>query len=618
MKTNQVLKTTFVVFFFSFLFSLHSSSAMRVEPGYWWAGMHMKEIMVLVNEPEIGNYTTATTSQPGVKIIKAYTKDSKNYLFIELSIAKNAAIGSFNITVKNVEGKTKNIPFEVKARSGKLPKAITQNDIMYLIMPDRFANADTSNDYIAALGDKLDRKNQFARHGGDLKGIASKLDYLNDLGITTMWINPVIENANKNGSYHGYGFTNFYEVDARFGSHSDYAKLVTDAHNKGIKTVKDLVLNHIGIGHSWMTDIPVKKWVRYYGEKPTLTNFKLSAMTDPHASESDYNKMQRGWFVNSLPDLDQTDPLLERYLIQNTLWWIESVNLDGIRLDTYPYSEKPFLINWHKAIEKEYLNFFIVGEIWINNVPNEAYYLKNATNQDGFKGGLLSTTDFPLSEAISNALRSGGRRGGSNLNEVYEVLSQDFMYANAGNNLIFLDNHDIARFMHIVGNDLQKMKLGLTLLMTTRGIPQIYYGTELLMNGNGDHDKIRYDVPGGWASDTISSFSEKGRSANQNEVFNLIRKLNQLRKGSKAIGEGKLIHFIPENNIYVYFRQLGSETLMVVLNGNAEPRKLDLSRFDQFLKGKQKLSSPINTNKEMNIPKEIELQPLEAEVYKVF
>lgn len=596
---------------------LNPLAAMQVEPAFWWSGMQMNEIMVLVNEPDIAAYTNAVTTQPGIKIIRTYAKDSKNYLFIELSIANNTPKGTFNITVKNAEGKTKSIPFEVKARTGKKPKAITQNDIMYLIMPDRFANADTANDYIPALGDRLNRNNGFARHGGDLKGIGTKLDYLKELGITTIWINPVIENANKNGSYHGYGFTNFFAVDARFGSHSDYATLVTDAHNKGIKTVKDLVLNHIGIGHSWMTDIPVKKWVRYYGEKPTLTNFKLSAMTDPHASESDYNKMQRGWFVPSLPDLDQTDPLLSKYLIQNTLWWIESINLDGIRLDTYPYSEKTFLTDWHKAIEKEYPNFYIVGEIWINNVPNEAYYLKNATNLDGFKGGLLSTTDFPLSEAITNAVRE--RRGGGNsgLNGVYEILSQDFMYANAGNNLIFLDNHDIARFMHIAGNNLAKMKLGLTLLMTTRGIPQIYYGTELLMNGNGDHDKIRYDFPGGWPMDTLNAFTEKGRTPDQNEVFSLMKKLNLLRQGSKAIGEGKLVHFIPENNVYVYFRQSGNETLMVVLNGNSEPNKLSLDRFAQFLKNKQKMISVITTNQEIAIPSQLELKAFEAEVYRI-
>jgi len=590
---------------------------MRVEPSFWWSGMQMKEVMVLVNEPDIASFTKATTSQPGVKILKSYAKDSKNYLFIELSIANNVATGTFNITVKNTQGITKLIPFEVKSRTGKKPKAITQNDIVYLIMPDRFANADESNDYIPELGDNLNRARPFSRHGGDLKGIETKLDYLKDLGITAMWINPVIENANKNGSYHGYGFTNFYAVDARFGSHSDYTSLVSEAHSKGIKTIKDLVLNHIGISHSWMTDIPVKKWVRYYGEKPTLTNFKLSAMTDPHTSESDYDKMQRGWFVPSLPDLDQTEPLLERYLIQNTIWWIESVNLDGIRLDTYPYSEKAFLTKWHKAIEKEYPNFYIVGEIWINNVPNEAYYLKNATNQDGFKGGLLSTTDFPLMEAISNSVKE--RRGGNgNLDGVYDVISQDFMYANAGNNLIFLDNHDIARFMHVAGNDLRKMKLGLTLLMTTRGIPQIYYGTELLMNGDGDHGKIRYDFPGGWKADTLSAFSEKGRTPNQNEVFNLIKKLNLLRQGSKAIGEGKLTHFIPENNIYVYFRQSGNETLMVVLNGNNEQKNIQLDRFAQFLKNKQKMVSVINNSTETAIPTNLDLKPFEAEVYRIF
>jgi neopullulanase len=382
--------------------------------------------------------------------------------------------------------------------------------------------------------------------------------------------------------------------------------------------VKDMVLNHIGIGHSWMTDIPVKKWVRYYGEKPTLTNFKLSAMTDPHASESDFDKMQRGWFVNSLPDLDQTDPLLAQYLIQNTLWWIESVNLDGIRLDTYPYSEKTFLTDWHKAIEKEYPNFFIVGEIWINNVPNEAYYLKNAKNVDGFKGSLLSTTDFPLSEAITNALRERRGDGNSGFNAVYDVLSQDFMYASPGNNLIFLDNHDIARFMHLTGNNIAKMKLGLTLLLTTRGIPQLYYGTELLMNGNGDHDKIRYDFPGGWKTDTLNAFTEKGRTANQNEVFNFIKKLNLLRQNSKAIGEGKLVHFIPENNVYVYFREFGTETLMIVLNGNAEAKKLDLARFSQFLKNKQKLNSAINAGVEMPIPNLLELKGFEAEIFKIF
>jgi len=598
-------------------FLLNNLYALQFEPSYWWVGMKSKSLQILVHEENIAVYSQGKTNNSGVKIISVSKGDSPNYLFLDLEIAESTKPGMVNIELLGTNTQPKTISYELKQRTKERPLPITQNDIVYLIMPDRFANADESNDYIKELVDTVNRKKPFARHGGDLKGIKSKLDYIQDLGITALWLNPVIENANKNGSYHGYGFTNFYKIDPRFGNHADYADLIQEAHKKGIKSIKDMVLNHIGISHPWLTDPPLKNWIHYYEEKPKLSNFRLSTLVDPHASAEDKLKMENGWFVPNLPDLNQANPLLSKYLIQNTLWWIESAKLDGIRLDTYPYSDKNFLTEWHKAIEKEYPNFYIVGEIWINNIPSVSYWLKGTLNQDGFKGGLVSATDFPLNDAIGKSIGERGSWDGG-FSRVYEVLSQDFQYKKPENNLIFLDNHDVARFLHLAGNDIRKLKLSLTLLLTTRGIPQLYYGTELLMNGDGDHGKIRYDFPGGWKNDSINAFSPNYRTNDQNEVYNHIKTLNNIRKNSDAIGNGQLVHFIPEENVYVYFRQSGKETLMVILNGNKDAKEIKTSRFAQFLEGKKELKSLLSDLNYSEIPVQLKLEAFQSQIFKVY
>jgi glycosidase len=556
----------------------------RVEPAFWWAGMKNPELQLLIYGKDIST-ATASLAYAGVEITRTEKPENTNYQFLYLTIQPSAKPGIIPITF--TAGKKKrvvNYPLKKREKDASDYKGFTSADVIYLIMPDRFANGDETNDLVAGMLEKPNRAEPFGRHGGDLKGIENNLDYLKDFGVTALWLNPVLENNQAHSTYHGYAISDFYKVDPRFGTNEDYRALTRKAHDKGLKMIMDMVFNHAGSEAWFVKDLPEKNWIHQFPEY-TTSNYRLSTSIDPYASKSDVDKMQQGWFDKHMPDLNQHNKLLATYLIQNSIWWVEYVQLDGIRMDTHPYPYKDFMAAWCKAVMTEYPNFNIVGEVWEERVLLTSYFQRNSSNADGYQGNLPSVTDFPLKSALNTAFneRDGWEEG---LTRIYYVLIQDFGYTEANNNVIFLDNHDLTRFATSVGGDINKQKMGFATLLTMRGIPQLFYGGEIGMPGDGgNHGKLRADMPGGWKGDTRSVFTEAGRTADENELFSFVKTILNWRKSKTVIHTGKLMHFIPENGIYVYFRYTDSESVMVILNNNSDEKTLTTQRFSERLQG---------------------------------
>jgi glycosidase len=462
-------------------------------------------------------------------------------------------------------------------KSGAL--GFNPSDVLYLITPDRFANGDPSNDNLDSV--MVNRSNPNARHGGDLKGIADHLDYLNGLGITTVWLNPVQENRMKGGSYHGYAITDFYKIDPRFGSNDDFRSLIAIIHQKGMKMVMDMVFNHCGSSHWWMADPPSADWIND-GGKYLQTNGATYTAMDIHASPSEKRIFQDGWFSRGMPDLNQRNPHLATYLIQNSIWWIEFARIDGIRQDTYSYMDFDFLARWCKAVYTEYPDFNIVGETWYNKSPASAWWQQNST-LDKKNSYLKTAMDFSLTFATQKAFDSKTDNG--YLKDIYEDIAQDFIYPDPYHILIFLDNHDMSRFNQEGETDLTRYKQGLAFLLTTRGIPQIFYGTEIVMTGTkqeGD-GRIRKDFPGGWPGDTTNAFTKAGRSPMQNEAWDYMQRLLQWRKTSVAVTQGTLLHYTPKSGVYVYGRIKDDHTVMVMLNSSLKDQTVKLDRFSDII-----------------------------------
>jgi len=527
---------------------------------------------------------------PGVQLKEVIVVENPNYLFLNLVIQDTAQAGTFSIDFYKKKRNVASYAYELKTRNSNpnLHRGFDNSDVIYLLMPDRFANGDTLNDSIVGMLEKPLRSNPLGRHGGDIQGIRNHLDYLSGLGITTIWTTPVFENNMPKQSYHGYAITDYYKVDPRLGTNEDYKNLVTEAHNKDLKIIMDMVANHCGTGYYWNGDLPSKDWYNQWPEF-TRSNYRVAVQSDPNASEADYNKMVKGWFDHSMADLNQHNKLLAEFLIQNTIWWIEFTGIDGIRQDTYPYSYKDFMAEWMQRILEEYPDFNVVGEVWLDYPPVTAYWMDNKTNADGYRSHLTNVFDFPLSTAIARAFNES-ESWSSGMMRLYELLSQDFLYSNPLNIVTFSTNHDADRFFSKMQEDFQKFRLGMIFLMTTRGIPQIYYGGEILMTGreHEGHGYIREDFPGGWPGDVKNAFSPEGRTEEQDEAFNFMRRLLNWRKSNKAVQYGSLKQYLPEDGIYVYFRYFEDETVMVVLNNNAENKKVDLSRFEKDLAGYSK------------------------------
>ncbi len=570
---------TIVLFFITL--NVIAQEVSRVEPPNWWAGMKSTDLQLLVYGKDIST-ADVSIDYAGVEIESVSKVENPNYLFVDLKIAKDVKPGLFDLTFKKGDKVIDKYSYELweREKGSAERQGFNSSDVIYLITPDRFVNGDPGNDEVAGMREGLNRSDKWGRHGGDLQGIINSLDYLKEMGFTAVWLNPVLENDMSKESYHGYACTDFYKVDRRYGSNDEYRKLNEELDKRGMKLIMDLIFNHCGSEHWWMHDMPMKDWINNYPEMK-ITNHRRTVNQDPHASQSDIKGMVDGWFVPAMPDMNQKNPFLSKYLIQNSIWWVEYVGLEGIRQDTWPYPDKNMMSEWTKELLEEYPNFNVVGEEWSLNPAIVSYWQKGKYNADGYKNYAPSMMDFPLQSAVSEGLRNE-ESWDKGLIQIYEGLSNDFQYPAPENLTIFPDNHDMSRFFVQVGEDVDLLKMGVAFFLTTRGIPQIYYGTEILMRHDGsEHGDIRADYPGGWEGDKINAFTGEGLSEKAKDMRAYLATIQNWRKTSTAIHKGKLLHYIPEDGTYAYFRYTEDEAVMVILNKNKEAKTVDTSRFEQ-------------------------------------
>jgi glycosidase len=554
--------------------------------------MKNTELQILVYGPGIGK-SGVTVNYPGVNIKEIARPTNANYLFIYLNIARETKPGILPLLFTNGQDKfTYKYPILARTdKSGAL--GFNPSDVLYLITPDRFANGDTTNDNSDSV--KVNRQNPNARHGGDLKGVLDHLDYLNDLGISTIWLNPIQENSMRGGSYHGYAITDFYKMDPRFGTNEEFRSLVNRTHSKGMKMVMDMVFNHCGSSHWWMNDLPSKDWINNEGVF-LQTNHATVTVMDIHAAATEKKTFLDGWFTRGMPDLNQRNRHLATYLIQNSIWWIEYARIDGIRQDTYSYLDYDFLARWCKEVYEEYPNFSIVGETWYNKATAPAWW-QQKSHLSARNSYIKTVMNFSLTFITQTAFDSKSDNG--NLTNIFEDIAQDFIYPDPYDLLIFLDNHDLSRFNRKEDVDLKRYKQGLAFLLTTRGIPQIYYGTEILMTGTKEEGdgRLRKDFPGGWPTDTANEFARSGRADLQNEAWDYMQRLLKWRKNNVAITQGKLIHYAPRNGVYVYARKKDKHTVLVILNGSVSDHTIQMSRFSdvtgQYTSGRDVITSNV-------------------------
>lgn len=559
-----------------------------VEPPYWWTGMANDTLQIMLSGPRIGLTETSMKTYEGVSLIESVKLDSPNYLLLYLTVSDTAKPGVLDFTFSDGKKKAA-LRYELKERS-KAVKAqgFDASDVLYLIMPDRFARAGATTDAEASRGleyaVEVDRADLNARHGGNIAGMEQHLGYIDSLGVTAIWVNPVLENDMPGGSYHGYATTDYYRIDPRFGTNGQWRDFVGKAHDRGIKVVMDMIFNHSGSNHRWMKDMPSRDWYNF-PDSAVTTNFRLSTLHDPYVSDYDKKRTVDGWFVTAMPDLNQRNPHLRRYLSQNSIWWIEDSGIDGIRMDTYPYADERAMASWIDDVMAEYPGFNIVGECWYGNEGGEAYWQRGSKVNPNGDPRLPTVMDFVLSIKARDAFKGQTDRL-EGLNTIYDHLALDYLFPDPTHILTFLDNHDTDRFLLEEPDDLGWWKQAITFLLTSRGIPQIYYGTELLMNGTraaGGDGNVRRDMPGGFPGDKTDAFTAAGRTDKQNEAFDFIQKLLQWRRGNEAIARGSLKHFMPENGLYVYQRRSGDKEVTVILNGNDSPVTTTMERTLEIL-----------------------------------
>ncbi|MHB9140500.1 MAG: glycoside hydrolase family 13 protein [Paludibacter sp.] len=558
----------------------------RIEPTFWWTEMNQPELQIMLYGVGI-NSAEVSVICPGISIVKKELTDNANYIFLYLDIAKNTLPGKFNIVLK--KGKQKQtLVYELKKRRDKSAarKSFTEADAIYLLMPDRFANGNPANDSIPGYHQGVHRDIPGARHGGDIDGVISKIPYLADLGITTLWTTPFFDNNDTQYSYHHYACSDYYKIDPRLGNNNDYLRLSDSCHANGLKLIIDVVPNHCGSSHWWVKDLPAKDWFNTW---PTYTssNYRMTAWTDPYASNSDLYRLTHGWFAPNMPDLNLQNPLLFDYLKQVYIFWIERANIDGMRVDTYPYNDIKTAARFVQSIRNEYPSMNVVGECWVKTPAEIAYYQSGNNNKDGFDSRLTSVMDFCLKDVFSEAFNEPESWDGG-LARFYSLYAQDFVYPNTNMILNFLDNHDIDRYSTAIKRDVAKYKMALAMLVTSRGYPQIYYGTEIMLDGiAGSYEGNRFDFPGGWIADKRNAFTQKGRTIAENEVFDYLKVLLNYRKKNPVLQSGKMKQFIPENGIYVNFRYNNDKTIMIIANNNGQPTELNLARFGEMLSGKR-------------------------------
>ncbi len=590
-----------LVSYFLFLISyLSFAQDFKCYPTNWWTGMKWSKVQIMVHsENDINVWADKSTVQinyPGVKLVNIRKPDNRKYIFLDLEIAPTAKPGKIKIDFIFVDPKDKtSIYYQLKPRrsgnGSSYAKGVTSKDFIYLIMPDRFSNGDPSNDKIAGMRDQsLNRDTVFNRHGGDLLGVTNKLNYLYNLGVTAIWLNPVLENDMPNRTEHGYAFTDHYKIDPRLGGEAAYKNLIDAAHAKGMKIIQDAVYNHVGLYHFTVQDIPMKSWLHQW-PKYTNTTYKDQTLFDPYASNIDRKKMVDGWFTEQMPDLDQSNPFVEKFLIQHAIWTVEEFGIDGWRIDTYSYNDLNFMNRCNKALMDEYPKLTMFGETWVHGVPNQSYFTQNNYNLP-YKSNLQATTDFQTLWGITDAMtKDFGWTDG--VNKLYTTLAQDFVYKDPTRQVIFLDNHDMNRFFSVVNEDVTKYQSALTWLLTCRGVPQIYYGDEIATTGftNPNDGYVRLDFPGGWQGDKVNKFTAAGRTKRDDSIYQHISTLANFRKKSSAITKGRFMQYVPEDGVYVYFRYDDKQTVMIVMNTAKTEKKIDVEKYRERIEGFSKMKS---------------------------
>ncbi|MEI8085526.1 MAG: glycoside hydrolase family 13 protein [Paludibacter sp.] len=602
-------KRTLFLSIFSILFALQCAAktqalVQKAEPTFWWTGMTQPEFQLMLNGANIA-CADISINYPGVTISHKELTDNPNYVFLYLNVAKETLPGKFNLKLK-IGKNSQTIVYELKSRrnGSAARKSFTEADAIYLLMPDRFANGNPKNDSFPSYIQGVNRNDPGARHGGDIEGIISKIPYLADLGITTLWTTPLFDNNDTKYSYHHYACSDYYKIDPRFGTNHDYVRLADSCHSKGLKLMIDVVPNHCGSSHWWMKDMPAKDWLNNWSTF-TSSNYRMTALTDPHASEVDKYQLTHGWFAPNMPDLNLQNPLLFDYLRQVYLFWIEYANIDGMRVDTYPYNDIKTAARFIQSIRGEYPNMNVVGECWVKTPAEIAYYQSGNNNKDGFDSQLTSVMDFCLKDVLYSSFNEP-ESWDTGMARFYGHYAQDFVYANPNMIMNFLDNHDIDRYSTMTKGDVQKYKMGLAMLITARGFPQIYYGTEIMLDGiAGNYEGHRFDFPGGWATDKRNAFIPEDRTKAENEVFNYLKTLLNYRKNNTVLQNGKMKQFIPENGLYVTFRYNNEKIIMIIVNNNLENKELNLQRFNEMLKDKSQaneITTGIKYSLKNNIP----------------
>jgi glycosidase len=563
-----------------------TNNNLEIYPSHWWVGMKNRNVQLMLHGKDIGNsYTNFSTDNPAVVVKKVFIPDNKNYIFIDLEIGNAVKPGSFNLLPSSMFAKiNKKIPYELKPRregkGTKYAQGVTSSDFIYFLMPDRFSNGDPSNDVIAGMKDQtLNRDSVYHRHGGDLQGVINHLDYIQGMGATALWMTPVIENDMPNRTEHGYAMTNQYKIDPRYGGNDMYKKLSDALHKRGMKLIQDAVYNHVGLWHFTVQDPPMKDWLHQWPAY-TQTTYKDQPLFDPYASVADKTRMSNGWFTPQMPDMNQSNPYVANYLIQHAIWCVEEFGVDAWRVDTYIYNDLEFMNRCNKALLDEYPKLHIFGETWVHGVINQAFFVENNFSK-AFKSNLPGATDFQANfYGIKPALTENfGWTDG--VNKLYTTLASDLVYKDPMRNVIFLDNHDLTRFATIVNEDVAKLKMGIAWLLTCRGIPQMYYGTEIIMKGSTypNDGFVRQDFPGGFSGDKKNAFTGEGLSAEEIEVQSYTKTLANFRKNSSAIKTGKMMQFVPEDAVYVYFRYDNTQTVMVAMNTDTVAKEIKLDRF---------------------------------------
>ncbi len=592
---------TFIIASLLVLSSYAQISVQKIEPQHWYVGMKNPVVQLMVYGKNIAK-SEVTIANTKAVINEIARGSSLDYLFVYLDLSQ-ADAGNIELTFKlGKEKKTVQYPLLQRTKKRTANQTFSTADVLYLIMPDRFANGNPDNDKMV-MNEKytVDRSNPNARHGGDLKGIENRLDYLQQLGVTALWLNPVLENDMPDGSYHGYATTDYYHVDRRFGTNQDYVNLIEKAHQKGLKVVMDMIFNHCGSSHVWLNNPPFDDW---FNNLPTTANpyqqttHNKQVVFDPYRTEKDCRETLDGWFVPSMPDLNQRNRHLAVYLIQNSIWWIEYAGIDGIRQDTHFYADFDMMADWCKAVEYEYPGYNIVGENWYNNTIGSAWWQKNSNIGNSHHQTYLPTVmDFHL-QSIATEAFSKESSWNQGLEKIYELLSYDFIYPDINKLLCFLENHDTDRFLAEQPDNLHQFKQGYTFLLTTRGIPQLYYGCEILMSGKRQTSDgyVRLDFPGGWIDDKTNAFEKSGRTALQNEAFDFLSKLLNWRKNNEVIAKGNLKHYLPRNGVYVYARSYQGKNVVVVMNGKNSNVTLQSKDYQEVLQGQTAAKDIITGN----------------------